>query len=197
MSSPLKVIIFFGSVREGRMGFRVAKYVEKCFKEKNFAVDFFDPEVMKFPLLKKTVSMYPNEADMPSALRDAHTKVKNADAYVVVSAEYNHSIPPALSNLMDHFPIPSFKYKPCSIITYSMGPYGGVRAAMQLRSFLGELGMVTPQFIFAVPIVQDAFSETGEPLNNDMVRGTTKIITELGWYANALRSQRQSQGVPT
>lgn len=68
---------------------------------------------------------------------------------------------------------------------------------MQLRAFLGELGMVTPQFIFAVPVVQDAFSETGEPLNNDMVRGTTKIITELSWYANALRSQRQSHGVPT
>lgn len=41
MSNPLKVVIFFGSVREGRMGYRVAKYVEKCFKEKSFAVDLF------------------------------------------------------------------------------------------------------------------------------------------------------------
>lgn len=78
---------------------------------------------MKFPLLKKTVAMYSKEDEIPPSLRDAHAKVKNADAYVVVSAEYNHSIPPALSNLMDYFPIPSFKYKPCSIITYSMGEY--------------------------------------------------------------------------
>lgn len=45
----------------------------------------------------------------------------DADAIIVVSAEYNHSIPPALSNLMDHFPGSSFALKPSGIMCYSPG----------------------------------------------------------------------------
>lgn len=194
---PLKIVIFFGSVREGRLGFRVAKYIESLLLAKNHDVHLFDPEKMHFPLLKKTLLMYGNESDAPKWLQDSHAVVKNADAYIVVSAEYNHSIPPALSNMMDYFPIPSYRHKPCSIITYSYGPYGGVRAGMQLRSFLGELGMVTPHFMFAVPLVHEAFSESGEPLNDRMVSGAERALKELEWYANALKNHRKEHGVPT
>jgi len=198
MSTPLKIVVFFGSVREGRLGFRVAKYIENLLISKKFQVTLFDPEKMQFPLLKKSMSQYEMEKSQPPKwLADANAIVQAADAYVVISAEYNHSMPPALSNMMDHFAIPTYRHKPCSIITYSYGPYGGVRAAMQLRSFLGELGMVTPHFIFAIPSVHESFSDDGQPKRDDMVTGAERSIKELEWFAHALRERRNKHGVPT
>lgn len=197
MATALKVVVFFGSVREGRLGFRVAKYVVKMLNERKFQVTLFDPEKMQFPLLKKGMTMYTDPSEAPKWMQDAAKTIQEADGYMVVSAEYNHSIPPALSNMMDHFTIPSYRHKPCSIVTYSYGQYGGVRAGVQLRSFLGELGMVTPHFIFAVPSVHEAFTEDGEPLRKEMITGTERSIKELEWYAAALHNHRKEHGVPT
>ena len=60
---------------------------------------------------------------------DTHQKIKDATGFVIVTAEYNCSLPPALTNLLDHFPLPSYRHKPASIASYSMGSLGGTRAA--------------------------------------------------------------------
>ena len=69
----------------------------------------------------KPLHHYSDRTQAPDWLRDANRKVQEADAVVVVSAEYNHSIPPALCNLLDHFPGSTFAYKPSGIVCYSMG----------------------------------------------------------------------------
>eukprot|EP00812_Abedinium_dasypus_P009363 NODE_3057_length_836_cov_335.768246.p1 GENE.NODE_3057_length_836_cov_335.768246~~NODE_3057_length_836_cov_335.768246.p1 ORF type:complete len:167 (-),score=22.42 NODE_3057_length_836_cov_335.768246:319-798(-) len=56
--------------------------------------------------------------------------IKESDAIVVVTAEYNHSLPPALTSLMGHFGGSNYRLKPSCIVTYSPGPWGGMRAAM-------------------------------------------------------------------
>ena len=68
----------------------------------------------------------------PKNLVEISQKLNDCDAFVVTCAEYNHSIPPALSNLMSYFGDEYVK-KPSGILCYSMGPFAGVRAAMQLR----------------------------------------------------------------
>src|SRR3546814_18651840 len=68
------------------------------------------------------------------------TLYRRADGFLIVSAEYNHGIPPALKNLLDHF-LEEYFWRPSAIACYSAGQFGGVRAAMQLRSTLAELGM--------------------------------------------------------
>jgi len=80
-----------------------------------------DPLEMQIPLMVKPLHHYSDQTQAPDWLRDANCKVREADAVVVVSAEYNHSIPPALSNLLDYFPGSSFAYKPSGIVCYSMG----------------------------------------------------------------------------
>ena len=86
--------------------------------------------------------------------------IKAADAFIIVSGEYNHSIPPALSNLLDHF-LEEYFWRPSAIVCYSAGPFGGVRAAMQLRAMLCELGTPSIPSLLPVPQVQDAFDEDG------------------------------------
>ena len=57
----------------------------------------------------------------PAWLLEANQQIEQADGFVIVSSEYNCSLPPALSNMMDHFPPASYRHRPCSIVTYSMG----------------------------------------------------------------------------
>ena len=80
-----------------------------------------DPLVMDIGPLHKPLHFYKDRSQAPKVLIDANQKILEADAFLMVSAEYNHSIPPALSNLMDHFPGSSFGYRPSGIVCYSPG----------------------------------------------------------------------------
>ena len=98
--------------------------------------------------------------------------------------------------MMDHFPLSSYKYWPSGIVCYSMGSFGGVRAAMQCRMLLRELGSPSVGQLFAIPHISKAFTEGGEPLNDHMDSGAEKLIKELEWYGTALKNQREAVGIP-
>merc|ERR1719474_1000226 len=96
---------------------------------------------------------------------DTHKIIQESQGFVIVTAEYNCSLPPALTNLFDYFPPASFRHKPVSIAAYSMGPFGGIRAAQLARPFLSELGMVPLPSTLLIPTVQNAnIEESGEDL---------------------------------
>ena len=81
-----------------------------------------DPVETQFPLLAKSMMQLQFEGvQAPDWLKTVNSRLKQADAVVVVSAEYNHSIPPALSNMLDYFPPASYAYKPSGIVCYSTG----------------------------------------------------------------------------
>jgi NAD(P)H-dependent FMN reductase len=132
--------------------------------------------------------------EAPEPLERLATRIKAADAFIVVSGEYNHSIPPALSNLMDHF-LEEWFWRPSAIVCYSAGAFGGVRAAMQLRAMLCELGTPSIPSLLPIPKVQDAFAEDGTPLDDAWPRRASKFLDELEWYARALKPARAA-GVP-
>jgi len=194
----LKIIVFLGSVRDGRNCVRLSNFIKKQLETKNHHVTIFDPLVMEFPILKKPLHFHgPNEKP-PEWLVKYNSVIESADGYVVISGEYNRCIPPALTNMMDHFPPKSYRCKPCSIVCYSAGPGGGSTAGMQLRYFLGELGMVTPGFMFTNAAVHQAFSEDGtpDPSNDTALSKVSRLISELEWYTNALKTQTQKCGLP-
>ncbi|PVD32220.1 hypothetical protein C0Q70_07652 [Pomacea canaliculata] len=195
MASKLKVVIFLGTTREGRLGPRVAKFVQDHLKSK-YDVTLFDAEEMNLPMLKKALHFYRDQSQAPKVLLDCDAKIQAADAFIVLTAEYNHSIPPALSNLLDHFGPQGFSYKPSGIISYSPGIYGGMRAAMQLRCFLSELGTLSVSNIFGIPEVHKALDENGKPLNEHMVTGLDRLMSQLDWHAHAMKNHRSKFGVP-
>src|SRR5687767_4943234 len=103
---------------------------------------------------------------------------KSADAFVVVTAEYNHSIPPALSNLLDHF-LEEYFWRPSAIVCYSAGQFGGVRAAMRLLAMLCELGMPSIPSLFPIPRVHDALDEGGHAREGAADRHFARFASEL------------------
>ncbi len=189
----MKIVIVYGSVRGSSQGIKVAKFVKNQLKLRKHKTFLVDPKVHKLPLLNKMYKEYPR-GKAPKVMIELAKQFKKADAVVVVSAEYNHSIPPALSNIIDHF-MKEYFWKPSGIVTYSAGPFGGVRAAMQLRVILAEVGMPTIPSTFPISKVQDSFDAKGNAIDKAYEKRIVKFLDELEWYATAMKVARKS-GVP-
>ena len=184
----LRLIVVFGSVRSERQGIRAARFIVSECQKRGHEVTLIDPLEYRLPLLDKMYKEYP-KGGAPEVLERLAGLIVPADGVIVFSAEYNHSIPPALSNLIDHF-LEEWFWKPSAIVCYSAGSFGGVRAAMQLRMLLGEIGTVSIPSIFPIPKVQDAFAEDGTPTDPATRGRAQKFLDELEWYAEALRTHR-------
>jgi len=189
----LEIAVVLGTVRSQRIGLRVARYVVEALRQRGHHPVLIDPVEYPLPLLDRMYKQFtPGQA--PEILERVAGIIKSADAYVIVSGEYNHSVPPALSNLLDHF-LEEYFYKPSAIVCYSAGMFGGVRAAMQLRAMLAEMGMSSIPSILPFPRAQDALTEEGARTDEKGERSAGKFFSELEWYANALKTARAG-GLP-
>ena len=190
----LKLVTLVGSVRSDRQGIRAARFVERSLTARAHDVTLVDPVEARLPLLDRLYKEY-SKGTAPQVLEDLAALYREADAFIVVTGEYNHSVPPALSNLLDHF-LEEYFFRPSAIVCYSSGAFGGVRAAMQLRAMLCELGMPSIPSLFPIPSIQNAFNDDGKPHDQERVeRRFARFASELEWYACALREARKS-GVP-
>lgn len=189
----LKLVVLLGSVRSDRQGIKAARFVERSFRDRGHTVTLVDPAALGLPLLDRMYKEY-ERGTAPPVLEELAALYRSADAFIVVSAEYNHSIPPALSNLLDHF-LEEYFFRPSAIVCYSAGAFGGVRAAMQLRAMLCELGMPSISSLLPIPTIGEAFDEDGTPREPALVSRFARFAGELEWYASALRDARRT-GVP-
>ena len=189
----MKFVVMAGSVRSDRRGIRAAWFVERSLAARGHDVTLVDPLEVELPLLDRMYKEYPKGA-APEVLERLATLYRASDGFVVVSGEYNHSIPPALSNLLDHF-LEEYFFRPSAIVCYSSGSFGGVRAAMQLRAMLGELGMPSISSIFAIPKIDDALGGDGTASDAAFERRFARFAVEFEWYAAALSRARQD-GMP-
>ena len=190
---PLNIAVILGTVRRDRIGPRVARFAVNALKARGHDVTLIDPVEYPLPLLDLMYKEYaPDKA--PPVLQRLAGIIKPADGYVIVSAEYNHSVPPALSNLLDHF-LEEYSFKPSAIVCYSPGAYGGVRAAMQLRAMLAEMGMSSIPSLLPFPRVHQVLDENGMQTGDVPGKFADRFFDEFEWYANALRAARAS-GTP-
>jgi NAD(P)H-dependent FMN reductase len=167
--------------------------MERKLKERDMRVHFIDPEEYKLPLLDKRYYDY-EEGDAPEQMERLASKYRDSDGYLLVTGEYNHGLPPALKNLLDHF-LYIYFFKPSAIVSYSGGRYGGVRASVHLRAVTGELGMPSISSILPFPSVGTIFEEDGSPRESWIDQSTEKFLNEFEWYMEALKTQR-SKGTP-
>lgn len=184
----LTIPVILGSVRSDRNGIRAARFLVAAIESRGHRAPLVDPAELKLPLLDRMYKEYP-KGEAPAPLEQLAELYRRSDAFIVVSAEYNHSIPPALSNTLDHF-LEEYYWRPSGICCYSAGQYGGVRAAMQLRAMLGELGTPSIPSLLPIPRIHKALSEAGEPAEEWLTKAARKFLDELTWYAEALQAKR-------
>ena len=189
----LKIAVVLGTVRRERVGLRVGRFVVNALRDRGHEVTLVDPVEFTLPLLDRMYKEY-EAGTAPALLEKLAGILKRADGYVIVSAEYNHSAPPALTNLLDHF-LEEYFFKPSAIVCYSAGQFGGVRAAMQLRAMLGEMGMSSIPSLLPFPRVQTLLDENGAQTGDQPGKSAARFFDEFEWYANALKVARDA-GTP-
>jgi NAD(P)H-dependent FMN reductase len=190
---PLNVVLIYGSVRSDRQGIRFARFLERQVAERGHEAVLIDALEHPLPLLDRMYKEYP-KGEAPAVLEGLARIIAPADGFLIVSGEYNHGIPPALKNLLDHF-LEEWGWRPSGICCYSAGGFGGVRAAMQLRMTLAELGMPSISSILPAPRVQKAFAEDGTPEDDAWHGRAKRFLDEFDWYASAFKAQR-AKGTP-
>ena len=187
----LRTCVIYGSARSARQGIKAARFVVKQLEARGHEVTLIDSEKDSLPLLDRMYKEYgPGEA--PAAMEAIAAALRDADGFIIVSAEYNHSIPAALKNLLDHFQ-KEYLYKPSGIVTYSAGPFGGVRGLANLRTIMAELGAASIPSAFPVSQVHNAFDDDGNVRDTPYDERVVKFLDEFEWYANALKAARQRE----
>jgi NAD(P)H-dependent FMN reductase len=187
----LKISVIYGSTRDGRQGIKFAKHIKNALSNKGNEVVLIDPINISIETLTKRYLDY-DKGTAPSSLEKMHQELDSSDAFVIVSAEYNHFMPPALVNVLNHFHS-EYQRKPSAITTYSVSPFGGVRVSTPLRAFLTQLGMPPIPAMIHAPFVNKNFNEDGERVSvdkEDRNKEFVKFYEELEWYANALKVAR-------
>ncbi|MBU2098497.1 MAG: NAD(P)H-dependent oxidoreductase [Gammaproteobacteria bacterium] len=198
----MKFLIFLGTVRDStppkpaRLGVRVALTAMRCLKTRYPDHDFELVDALDYPLapvFKPQFAYAQNKA--PELLNTLAVKIVAADGYIMISPEYNHAMSPALANLLNHFGSSLFAYKPSAIVTYSAGQWGGMRAALGMRTFLSELGCLPVSAMIHVPKAQEVFAEDGSMLPGEdqtlWFDYFGRTFNQLLWWAQAAGEQRE------
>lgn len=189
----MNIALIYGSVRTERQGIKAARFMHNMLLKRGHEVSFIDPVDYDLPLLDYMYKEYePGQA--PESMEKISQMLQKADAFLVVTGEYNHGVPPALKNLLDHFQA-EYMFKPSAIASYSAGSFGGVRSAIQMRITMGELGAPAISSLQPFPKVQDLFDEEGNIKNEKLIPRVNRFLDELEFYAHALKTQR-AKGVP-
>src|SRR5918912_772470 len=187
-----KIALIVGSVRRDRQGIKVARWMEEKLKDRNHVVFFIDPLELNVPLLDR---MYKEMESPAEKLRDLRVKIKDAEGYLAVTPEYNHSTSAAMKNTLDYF-LEEYYFKPSAIVSYSPGGFGGINAAQQMRLIFAELGAPAIPSSFPISNVHEVFDESGKLIDTRYEKRVIRFLDEFEWYIEALKNQRETKSTP-
>ncbi|MFJ9058776.1 NAD(P)H-dependent oxidoreductase [Streptomyces sp. NBC_00111] len=173
--APLKVAVILGSNREGRFGPVVAAwFLGRAAGHPDIQAELIDVA----------------ETEPPATDAAAATaKLARADAFVVLTPEYNHSYPAPLKNLIDrHFA--EWQAKPVAFVSYG-GISGGLRAVEHLRQVFAELHAVSVRDTVSFHQAGALFDDRGVLRDPAQADGAAKrMLDQLVWWGRALREAR-------
>jgi len=123
-------------------------------------------------------------------------KIKEGDAFLFVTPEYNHSIPGGLKNAIDSvFVSFGFRNKPVAAVAYSNGVAAGVRAVEHLAQIMIETDAHPVRASVLIPFVQQAFVD-GEPVDAATGAALDVVLDDLAWWSAALERARAEGELP-
>jgi NAD(P)H-dependent FMN reductase len=181
----MNITILLSSVRDGRLADTVLQKVISLIGDK-FPVTIVDPKEYVLPLLNLRFYEMKEPEDVFVRLHNIFMKT---DGFIIVTAEYNHGIPPALKNMLDHYGA-EFTKKACGIVSYSNGAIGGARSAEQLRLVCATLGMPAIPTSPSWGLAHKAGKPEGKSFEDNFERTFSFFLPEFLWYTEAFMKQR-------
>ncbi|MFC8505532.1 NADPH-dependent FMN reductase [Streptomyces sp. NPDC057411] len=188
-TAPLRVAVLVGSVREGRQGSAVTDwFLDVAGRLGGLEFDVVDLAEVDLPLAMPGWGGQP-DARAAAALAEVSPRLAAADAFVVVTPEYNHSFPAALKNLID-WHHEQWHAKPVGFVSYG-GLGGGLRAVEQLRTVFAELHATTVRDSVSLHGPWSGLGPDGTPRDQAVAEGAAKgMLGQLVWWGRALRAAR-------
>jgi NAD(P)H-dependent FMN reductase len=193
---PIRLAVVIGSVREGRFGPTVAAWVAgEAAAYGGFDVTIIDLADYDIPLaLPAAPPKYAGDAyPRPASTAGLTAALDAADAYILITPEYNHSYPASLKAAIDwHFT--QWTAKPVAFVSYG-GATGGRHAVLHLENVLTELHAVTIRDGLAFPNYFTTWTD-GQPTDPDAAAYAKTLLHQLAWWATTLRTARANTPYP-
>ena len=185
----LQIAIIVGSTREHRLADRVVSWVKQTAQEmEGWNVTILDLKEINLP-------MY-HDAALPAAMGGSYPDkqvtawseaIATSDAFLILTPEYNHSIPAALKNALDWL-YPEWADKPAGLIGYSSSPIGGARAIEHLRTIMSTLAVPTVKTALTIGRAQDVITEDGVCSDETLKTVLHTECTQLDAWGRAMLS---------
>ena len=196
--SKLQVIV--GSTRESRNADLVVPWViDRAARREAFEVEVLDLRDWPLPIFAEHMGTLGNFIDPPYSapiVKQWNKKIAEADAYLFITPEYNHSIPAVLKNAIDSvFMSFAFRNKPAAFVGYSIGIAAGTRAVEHLALVAIEVELVPLRNTVLIPKVQQAFAN-GDPVNPETEVALSILLDDLDWWASVLKQARAGGQLP-
>lgn len=196
-----KLQVIVGSTRETRAADRVYPWVlERAKAHPEFEAELIDLRDWPLPMFAEhmgTIGDFTDPTYSEPIVKRWNQKIKEADAYLVVTPEYNHSVPGVLKNAIDNvFVSFALRNKPIAAVGYSGGIAAATRAIEHLALIAIEADMAPIRSSVLIPFVQEAFDSSGEPVNPMTEAALTITLDDLAWWADALKAARQGGELP-
>ncbi|WP_153797563.1 NADPH-dependent FMN reductase [Foetidibacter luteolus] len=182
----MNIEIVAGSPSKGSVTYRLALFLKKHFSEKTgHQVNILDVRDWQFPLLQQEVFRSVDQA--PEELKPLAKRMFEANAFILVTPEYNGSYTPALKNIFDHFPKQS--RKTFGIVTASPGALGGIRASQQIQLLINALFGIGSPYMLVTPHVDKKFDAEGNLVDAAFQKNIDVFVTEFLWLAESVKPE--------
>jgi NAD(P)H-dependent FMN reductase len=197
-----KLQVIVGSTRPTRAADRVVPWVvETAQSHGEFEVEVLDLRDWPLPFFQEhmgTIGDFSDPTYSDPIVRSWNRKIAEGDAYLIVTAEYNHSVPGQLKNAIDSVFISfGFRNKPIGFVGYSGGIAAGTRAVEHLALIAIEAEAVPLRNSVLIPFVTEAFDEDGKPKNPATDIALTITLEDLSWFSTALgRARAEGELLP-
>lgn len=189
----LKIAVIIGSTRDSRFGHVPAQWIfEQAKKRADLDVELVDLKTFELPLFNEMASNAWVPSQNPKAIA-WQKKVGEFDGYIVVTPEYNRSIPASLKNAFDQAYV-EWVHKPVAFVGY--GSVGGARAIEHARTIAVELQMVPvrsgvhiggSEFFKVHPgMGKQPFSTIEDTIQNS----AKDMLDQLTWWADVTKKGR-------
>lgn len=184
MARQIRLALIMGSDREGRFCETVTRWAAGQIKERGeFLLDVIDPLELSLPTRITR--------EVPEPVRAFRERIRRADAFIIVTPEYNHGYSAALKTMIDHAD-EEWYAKPVAFVSYG-GISGGLRSVEQLRLVFSEVHAVTLRDTVSFHLAWHQFDADGEPVKPQVVNGAmTLLLDRLRWWAHALMRAREA-----
>ncbi len=190
--ASMKLQVIIGSTRSGRHVDTVSRWALPVAQSRgDFEIQVLELRDGPLPFFQETIATvgdFSNPTYSDPLVKHWNQKIKEADAHLIITPEYNQSIPAVLKNAIDAvFFSYGFRHKAFAFVSYSLGPTAGARAVEHLTAIMVETEAIPVRTPTLIPLITQAFDAQGQPTNPSLQHTLNVMLDDLSWLATALK----------